>query len=69
MLLRHHEWIVEHFGEECGNILMRRYACNYATGKRGAREFRGMVTKCCTSAEFRHIVEVYFPMSAGKKPQ
>lgn len=69
MLLRHHEWIVEHFGEERGNILMRRYACNYAAGKRGAREFRGKITKCCTSAEFRHIVEVYFPKSAGKTPQ
>jgi tRNA-dihydrouridine synthase B len=65
MLLRHHAWIVEHFGEERGNILMRRYACNYATGKRGAREFRGLITKCCTTVEFRDVVERSFPRSAG----
>jgi len=65
MLLRHHAWIVERFGEPLGNILMRRYACTYATGRRGAREFRGLVTKCSTTAEFKRIVEECFPRSAG----
>jgi tRNA-dihydrouridine synthase B len=61
MLLRHQAWIVERFGEEQGNVLMRRYACTYASGRRGARAFREKAAKCRTTAEFREIVERYFP--------
>lgn len=67
MLLRHFGWIVERFGEELGTILMRRYACTYAAGRRGAREFRGMVSRCCTSAEFKRIVDVHFPRSTERR--
>jgi len=63
MLLRHQTWIVERFGEEHGNVLMRRYACNYATGQRGARAFRERAAKCRTTAEFKEVVERYFPKS------
>ena len=61
LLLRHHQAIVEHFGEERGNILMRRYACTYAAGRPGARELRAHVAQCKTNAEFKFIVETYFP--------
>lgn len=67
MLLRHFGWIVERFGEELGTILMRRYACTYAAGRRGAREFRGMVSRCCTSAEFKRIADVHFPRSTERR--
>ena len=61
LLLRHQRWVVERFGEHQGNVLMRRYACTYATGKRGARAFREHAAKCRTTEEFREIVERYFP--------
>ncbi len=35
MLLRHYGLMVERFGAERGTILMRRYACCYAQGRRG----------------------------------
>ena len=61
LLLRHHREIVERFGEERGNILMRRYTCTYAQGRPGASEFRFHAARCKTSAEFEHIVNTYFP--------
>jgi len=65
LLLRHQAWIVEHFGEERGNILMRRYACCYAHGRKGAALFRFHVSRCGTTAEFREAVERYFPGRQG----
>lgn len=61
ILLRHQREIVERFGEERGNILMRRYACTYAQGRPGAREFRGHAAHCKITADFIRIVESYFP--------
>lgn len=61
ILLRHQREIVARFGEERGNILMRRYACTYAQGRPGARDFRGHAAHCKTSADFIRIVETYFP--------
>ena len=42
-------------------MLMRKYACCYAQGRRGAREFRSRVVKVSTPAEFYGVVESYFP--------
>jgi tRNA-dihydrouridine synthase B len=67
LLLRHHAWIAEHFGEERGTILMRRYACCYAHGRRGAGAFRRHVGFCRTTAEFREVVARYF-LGAGDFP-
>jgi tRNA-dihydrouridine synthase B len=61
LLLRHQRKIVERFGEERGNILMRKYACCYAQGRTGAREFRGLASRCCSSADFERIVREHFP--------
>jgi len=40
---------------------MRRYACCYAAGHRGARLFRAHVAKAEGPEEFREVVERYFP--------
>jgi len=61
LLLRHQKLIVQRFGEERGNILMRKYACCYAQGVRGAREFRGLASRCSTSTEFERVVREHFP--------
>lgn len=60
-LLRHYRLIVQRFGEERGTILMRKYACCYAQGCRGARQFRTHVATASTLGEFTEIVERFFP--------
>jgi len=67
LLLRHQRLVVQRFGEERGNVLMRRYACCYAQGRRGAREFRALISKCDTSAHFVKIVTETFPMDHAMK--
>jgi tRNA-dihydrouridine synthase B len=61
LLLHHFDLICERFGEAKGSLLMRKYACCYAQGRRGAREFRSRVVLVATPAEFRAVVEAYFP--------
>ncbi len=53
--------VVERFGEEKATILMRKYACCYAQGRAGAREFRTRVSQVATPEEFCGVVEQYFP--------
>jgi tRNA-dihydrouridine synthase B len=53
--------VCRRFGEAKGSILMRKYACCYAQGRTGAREFRTRVSHVSTPAEFRQVVERYFP--------
>ena len=52
LLLHHFELVVERFGDEKATVLMRKYACCYAQGRPGAREFRSRVVKVSTPAEF-----------------
>ena len=61
LLLHHFELICKRFGEAKGTLLMRKYACCYAQGRSGAREFRSRVVKISTPAEFREVVETCFP--------
>jgi len=61
LLLHHFDLICQRFGEEKGSLLMRKYACCYAQGRAGAREFRSRVVKVSTRAEFRAAVDEYFP--------
>ena len=63
VMLNHYRLVVDRFGEEKGTILMRKYACCYAQGKRGARFFRTHVAKVSGSAEFYSVVRDYFPGS------
>ena len=46
LLLEHYRLIIQRFGPVRGTILMRRYACCYSQGHRGARQFRAKVS--CT---------------------
>jgi len=59
--------VCERFGPEKGTVLMRKYACCYAQGRPGAREFRTRVAHCAAPAEFRKIVEACFPRGASEK--
>lgn len=60
-LLRHFDLIAARFGVDKGAQLMRRYACCYAQGRRGARFFRTYVATVRTAEEFYEVVEKYFP--------
>jgi tRNA-dihydrouridine synthase B len=62
-LLRHYRLLVERFSETKATLLMRKYACCYAQGRRGARSFRSHVAKVTTPAEFLAVVGQYFPMT------
>jgi len=61
LLLHHYGLVCERFGTHKGTILMRKYACCYAQGRKGAREFRTQVSHAATPEEFQAIVERYFP--------
>ncbi len=61
VMLRHYRLVVNRFGEEKGTVLMRKYACCYAQGKRGARHFRSHVAGVSTAQEFYDVVNEHFP--------
>lgn len=61
LLLHHFELVCQRFGEAKGTLLMRKFACCYAQGRSGAREFRSRVVKVTSPAEFRHVVNSSFP--------
>ena len=63
VMINHYRLVIDRFGEEKGTILMRKYACCYAQGKRGARFFRTHVARVSSSAEFYNVVSEYFPAS------
>ena len=63
-VLRHHyDLVVDRFGPEKGTLLMRKYACTYAQGRAGAREFRKHAAVVSTPEEFRRVVQEYFPQT------
>lgn len=64
VMLKHYRLVVDRFGEEKGTVLMRKYACCYAQGKRGARFFRTHVARVSTAEEFHHVVREHFPTSS-----
>src|SRR4051794_6894001 len=57
LLLHHFDLICKRFGEAKGTLLMRKYACCYAQGRPGARDFRSRVVKVSEPAEFLAVVE------------
>jgi tRNA-dihydrouridine synthase B len=62
-LLRHYDLVVQRFGEQKGTFLMRKYACTYAAGCSGARQFRFHAARVATREEFLGVVAQYFPRS------
>jgi tRNA-dihydrouridine synthase B len=61
LLLHHYRLIARRFGPEKGTILMRKYACCYAQGRPGAREFRTLISRASSMQEFAEIVARHFP--------
>ncbi|HET6882852.1 MAG TPA: tRNA dihydrouridine synthase DusB [Pirellulales bacterium] len=61
LLLHHFDLVVARFGPDKGTRLMRKFACCYAQGRPGAREFRTYAARVSTPAEFNQVVERYFP--------
>ena len=61
LLLYHYELVCQRFGDERGTLLMRKFACCYAQGRPGAREFRGSVARVTAPQEFYDVVERHFP--------
>ncbi len=68
LMLHHHELVCERFGERNGTLLMKKYACHYATGKPGARFFRVRVSRVSSRQEFLDVVEGHFPRESGQTP-
>lgn len=61
-LLLHHFGLVRHrFGDKKGAVLMRKYACCYAQGRSGAREFRKQIARIETPEDFFRVVNEQFP--------
>jgi len=60
ILLGHYRLVVARFGARKGTILMRRYACCYARGLRGAREFRDRAARVSTPEEFVGVVLAHY---------
>jgi tRNA-dihydrouridine synthase B len=61
LMLHHFSLVRQRFGDEKASVLMRKYACCYAQGRPGAREFRKYVATIQSPAEFFDVVETYFP--------
>ncbi|QDU56491.1 tRNA dihydrouridine synthase DusB [Aeoliella mucimassa] len=61
LMLHHYRLVCERFGPEKGTVLMRKFACCYAQGRRGARDFRKHVARVTTPEEFQAVVTEFFP--------
>jgi tRNA-dihydrouridine synthase B len=61
LMVYHYRLVCDRFGEQKGTVLMRKFACCYAQGRPGAREFRKHVATVVTREEFTGVVETYFP--------
>jgi len=60
-MLRHYRLVTDRFGEGKGTMLMRKYACCYAQGLRGARNFRTRIGRVTTKDEFHEVIDQHFP--------
>lgn len=61
LMIHHFELVRDRFGDEKASVLMRKYACCYAQGRPGARDFRKHVATIESPAAFYAVVEKYFP--------
>jgi tRNA-dihydrouridine synthase B len=65
IVLHHYDLVCRRFGVERGTLLMRKFACSYAQGLPGAREFRGSVSRVRTREEFLDVMRTIFPSTAA----
>jgi len=61
IVLHHFDLVCRRFGVEQGTLLMRKFACSYAQGLPGARDFRGKVSRVTNREEFLRVMETCFP--------
>jgi tRNA-dihydrouridine synthase B len=61
IVLHHYDLVCRRFGIPRGTLLMRKFACSYAQGIPGARDFRGRVSRVTTREEFLEAVQSAFP--------
>jgi tRNA-dihydrouridine synthase B len=61
IVLHHYDLVCTRFGVERGTLQMRKFACAYAQGLPGARDFRGRVSRVITRDEFLEVVRDFFP--------
>jgi len=61
IVLVHYRLVCARFGVARGTLLMRKFACSYAQGLPGAREFRGRVSRVSTAEEFLDVMDRWFP--------
>jgi tRNA-dihydrouridine synthase B len=67
LLLHHYRLVCDRFGEAQGTLLMRKFACCYAQGRPGARDFRGSVARVTTANEFFEAVDRHFPRQPSRE--
>jgi tRNA-dihydrouridine synthase B len=65
IVLHHYDLVCRRFGVEQGTLLMRKFACSYAHGMPGARDFRGRVSRVTTQEEFLDVMRTNFPRQAA----
>jgi len=58
--LRHFEYMLELYGEHMACLHIRRIACAYARGLRGAREFRGHIVHVTSADDARAAIRAFF---------
>jgi len=63
LVLHHYDLVCQRFGVERGTLLMRKFACSYAQGLPGARDFRGRVSRVTSREEFLDAMAKSFPRS------
>ena len=68
LVFHHYDLVCHRFGVERGTLLMRKFACTYAQGLPGAREFRGKVSRVVTREEFLEVMRTTFPRHAAGVP-
>jgi len=64
IVLHHYDLVCMRFGVDRGTLLMRKFACAYAQGIPGARDFRGRVSRVVAREEFLDVVRDHFPRDA-----
>ncbi|MBX7169125.1 MAG: tRNA dihydrouridine synthase DusB [Pirellulales bacterium] len=67
LLLHHYDLVVARFGVDQGTVLMRKFACCYAQGRPGAREFRTYACRVTSPADFHEVVNRHFPLRRARR--
>jgi tRNA-dihydrouridine synthase B len=61
LLLHHFDLVCRRFGPDRGTVLMRKFACCYAAGRAGVRDFRAAVGRVAEPQDFLEAVKENFP--------